>query len=103
VHRVCPRCGRISQATGRRCPYCRGALRRPGLGSLATLLAIFAVGILAGVGAMLLAFGDRLDDELDRSVRTVERDFDREVRGLQRDIREELDRRLPRPTPTPVP
>ena len=66
------------------------------------MLILFAVVILCGVYYMLTQFGDELDSELDRQVRTVQRDFDGDVRRLQRDIERELDDRLP-PVVTPVP
>jgi hypothetical protein len=66
------------------------------------MLILFAVVILGGVYYMLTQFGDELDSELDRQVRTVQRDFDGDVRRLQRDIERELDDRLP-PVVTPVP
>jgi hypothetical protein len=66
------------------------------------MLVLFAVVILGGVYYMLTQFGDELDSELDRQVRTVQRDFDGDVRRLQRDIERELDDRLP-PVVTPVP
>ena len=66
------------------------------------MLILTAALVLGGVYYMLTQFGDELDSELDRQVRTVQRDFDGDVRRLQRDIERELDDRLP-PVVTPVP
>jgi hypothetical protein len=99
--RLCPRCARISRATGRRCPYCGGSFQRHVVAAVAAMLAVTAAIVLGGVYLMLTAFGDELDSELDRQVETVTRDLDRDIRAIQRDIRRELDRRLPAPTPVP--
>jgi hypothetical protein len=103
VQRVCPHCARISYADGRSCPYCGGSFRRPGLGSIAALLTVFAVVVLGGMALMLLAAAGELDRTLDREVRRVERELERNLDGIQRNVREELDRRLPPPTVTPSP
>ena len=96
--RVCPRCSTVAYTAAARCPYCRGAYRRHPLAPLAAMLLATAALVLGGVWILLVQFGDSLDSELDRQVRTVQNDFDRQVGGLQRDLRRELDRRLPAPT-----
>jgi hypothetical protein len=101
VQRVCPHCARISYDSGRRCPFCGRAFRRSVVLPIAALLTVFALVVLGGMYAMLVAFGNELDDQLDREVQRVERELDRNFDGIQRDIREELDRRLPEPTSTP--
>jgi hypothetical protein len=99
VQRVCPHCARISYDSGRRCPYCGRGFRRSVVPRIAALLIVFAVVVLGGMYAMLVAFGNELDEQLDREVQRVERELDRNFDGIQRDVREELDRRLPEPTP----
>ncbi len=93
--RVCPHCATLAYTTERRCPYCRRSYRRHPLMAVAVMLLITAAAVLGGVYAMLGVFGDELDSELDRQVRTVQGDFERDVAGLERSIRRELDRRLP--------
>ena len=99
VQRVCPHCARISYDGGRRCPYCGRGFRRSGLLPIAAMLTVFALVVLGGMYVMLVAFGNELDDQLDREVQRVERELDRNFDGIQDDVREELDRRLPEPTP----
>jgi hypothetical protein len=101
VQRVCPHCARISYANGRRCPYCGRGFRRSVLPAMAAMLAVFAAVVLGGFYLMLVAFGNELDEQLDREVERVEREFDRNLDRIQGDVRRELDRRLPTPTPIP--
>jgi hypothetical protein len=101
VQRVCPHCARISFESGTRCPYCGGSFRRRGLLGFAFLLTVFAIVILGGVALMLVAAGNELDRRINREVDRVHREFQTDFDGIQRDVREELDRRLPSPTPTP--
>ena len=98
AQRICPNCARIAHTDDRRCPFCGRAYTRRLLPKLALLLVVFAAGILGGVAAMLAAFGDRLETELDTRVTTVQRDLDRSVQQLGDDVREEIDRRLPQTT-----
>jgi hypothetical protein len=97
AQRVCPHCARIAHTDDRRCPFCGRAYNRRLLPKLALLLLLFAVGVLGGVAALLAAFGDRLETELDTRVTTVQRDLDRSVEDLGDDIREEIDRRATTP------
>lgn len=99
--RVCPHCATVSFTAGRRCPSCRRGFRRHTLAGVAAMLLATAAVVLGGVYFLLLEFGNTLESELDRQVRTVQEGFDDDVRGLQRDFREELDRRLPSVAPTP--
>jgi hypothetical protein len=101
VQRVCPHCARISYDGGRRCPYCGRGFRRSVLPAITLLLAVFAAIVLGGVYLLLVAFGNELDRQLDREVERVEREFERNLDSIRGDVREELDRRLPSPTPTP--
>jgi hypothetical protein len=95
AQRVCPHCARIAHTDDRRCPFCGRAYNRRLLAKITLLLVLFAAGILGGVAAMLTAFGDRLETELDTRVGTVERELDRSVQELGDEIREEIDRRFP--------
>jgi len=101
VERVCPHCARISFEDGRRCPYCGRSFRRSGLLPIAAMLTVFAAIVLGGTALMLLAAGREAEDRLDREVRRVERELDRNFGSIQRDVRDELDRRLPEPNPAP--
>jgi hypothetical protein len=101
VQRVCPHCARISYDGGRRCPYCGRAFRRSIVLPIATMLTVFAVIVLGGVYLMLVAFGTEMEDTLDSEVQRVERELDRNFDGIEDSVREELDRRLPEPTPSP--
>ena len=95
AQRVCPHCARIAHTDARRCPFCGHGYRRRTLTWIALLLVVFAAGILGGVAAMLAAFGDRLQNELDTRVTTVQRDLDQSVRQIGEDVQREIDRRLP--------
>jgi hypothetical protein len=102
VQRVCPHCARISFESGARCPYCgRSFKRRTGLVGMAFLLFLFAVVVLGGVLLMLVAAGNEADKKLDREVSRVERNLNEQFDQIQGNVREELDRRLPEPTPAP--
>ena len=101
VERVCPHCARISYEDGRRCPYCGRPFRRAGLLPLAVMLTVWAAVVLGGVAVMFMVAGREVDEQLDREVRRVERELERNFDSVQRDVREELDRRLPEPTPSP--
>ncbi len=101
VERVCPHCARISYEDGRRCPYCGRSFRRSGLLAIAAMLTVFAAIVLGGMALMFVIAGREFDEQLDREVRRVERELERNFDGIQSDVREELDRRLPAPTPSP--
>lgn len=106
--RVCPKCARISWATGPRCPYCRARFRRQSLGAIAWMLALAVVLTLAGVAGMLIIAGHEFRDELDDRSAQIERRFDAQVEQIRRDVRREI-QALPSvtpvatPTPTPTP
>jgi hypothetical protein len=102
VERVCPHCARVSYESGARCPYCgRSFKRSSGLVGMAFLLFVFAVVVLGGMAAMLIAAGNEADKKLDREVNRVERNLNDQFDQIQDNVRQELDRRLPEPTPTP--
>jgi hypothetical protein len=101
--RVCPKCARISWATGPRCPYCSGRFRRQ-TGVTPWMLALTALVVLAGVLVMLIVAGDMLDQRLDDRVADVQKQFDTSLGQMREDVRKELDARLPATgAVTPVP
>jgi hypothetical protein len=96
--RVCPKCARISWATGPRCPYCRARFRRQNIGVFAWMLAIAVLVTLAGMTAILLLVGNHVTDQVNHRADEIQREFD----AIQR----EIDKRLPAtgvPSVTPVP
>src|SRR4051812_11689882 len=112
--RVCPKCARISWATGPQCPYCRARFTRPP-GVTPWMLALTAALVLLGVLVMLILAGNELDRRLDDRVDQVDKEFEAGLTRLRQDVRQELDARLPpagappvppppppRPTPTPT-
>ena len=104
--RVCPKCARISWATGPRCPYCRARFRRQSAATLAWMLAIAVVVTLAGVAAMLLIAGHEFRDELDDRTTQIEQRFEAQLNQLRQDVRNQasaLPSVTPFPTPTPTP
>jgi hypothetical protein len=101
VQRVCPHCARISFESGPRCPYCSSSFRRGGLLGFAVVLAVFAVVILGGVALMLVAAGNEFDRRINREVENVHREFQTDFDGIRQEVRDELDKRLPEPSPTP--
>jgi hypothetical protein len=104
--RVCPKCARISWATGPRCPYCRARFRRQSAATLAWMLALAVVVTLAGVAVMLLIAGHRFQDELDDRSAQIEQRFDAQVKSIRDDINTRLNAIpsvTPFPTPTPSP
>ena len=64
---------------------------------MAFLLFLFAVVVLGGMFLLLVAAGNEADSKLDREVDRVERNLDRSFDDVQLSVREELDRRLPAP------
>jgi hypothetical protein len=97
--RVCPKCARISWATGPRCPYCRARFRRQNVAAFAWMLSAAVVVVLGGVLVMLLIFGHHVDQQVDDRANKIESEFN--------DIRREIDQRLPPagavPSVTPSP
>jgi hypothetical protein len=99
--RVCPKCARISWATGPRCPYCRARFRRQSTATIAWMLALAVVVILAGVALMLYIAGREVRDELNDRSAQIERHFDAQVNQIRQDIRNQL-KALPSVTPFPT-
>ena len=104
--RVCPKCARISWATGPRCPYCRGRFRSQSTATIAWMLALAVLVTLAGVAAMLLYAGHRFDTQLDDRTTQIEQHFDAQLNQLRSDVRNQVNALpsvTPFPTPTPTP
>jgi hypothetical protein len=100
--RICPRCARISWATGPRCPYCRARFRRQSsLGTIAAMLALAVVVTLAGVALMLYIAGRDARDELDDRSAQIERSFGAQVDQIRQDLRNQLNA-VPSVTPFPT-
>src|SRR3954467_7739603 len=68
--RVCPKCARISWATGPQCPYCTARFSR-GAGVTPWMLAVTALAVILVVAIMLLIAGQQLDNQLDDRVDDV--------------------------------
>jgi uncharacterized protein HemX len=103
--RVCPKCARISWATGPRCPYCRARFRRQSTGTIAWMLAIAVVVTLAGVAVMLLIAGQRFQDQLDDRTAQLEQHFDGQLNRIQQSVQNQIAAQptaTPFPTPTPT-
>ena len=88
--RVCPKCARVSWATGPQCPYCTASFRRS-QGVAPWMLALTAAVVPLGVGLMFYI----TVQEVDERVGTVQGQIDRSIRTLQADVRRELDARIP--------
>jgi hypothetical protein len=105
--RVCPKCARISWATGPRCPYCTARFRS-GRGVSPWMLAAAVAVVLIGFAAMLLIAGRVVENRLDDRIATVNRDFDASLNRFRAEVKKELDARTAAlgagaavPTPTP--
>jgi hypothetical protein len=104
--RVCPKCARVSWATGPRCPYCRGRFRRQSTAVIAWMLALAVVIILAGVALMLYIAGREFRDELNDRTTQIEQRFDAQLNQIRQEVRSQLNAQptvTPFPTPTPTP
>ena len=95
VQKLCPRCSTLAYTGDRRCPWCGGSYKRRLWPTLLALLLVHGVLVLGGVAAMFAVVGNEADKRLDEQVERVERDLDRSFEDVQRSVREELDRRLP--------
>src|SRR3954449_13198985 len=104
--RVCPKCARISWATGPRCPYCTARFRS-GRGITPWMLAAAVAVVLLGVLVMFMIAGRILENRVDDRIEQVNKDFDASLNRFREDVRKELDARLPPggtvPTPTTPP
>jgi RNA polymerase subunit RPABC4/transcription elongation factor Spt4 len=97
VQKVCPRCSTVAYTGDRHCPWCGGSYKRRLWPALMALLLVQTALVLGGVTYLGTVAGDELDERLDDEVTRVERDIDRSFVDVERAVREELDRRLPAP------
>jgi hypothetical protein len=105
--RVCPKCARISWATGPHCPYCTARFRRA-RGVTPWMLVAAAAAVLVGVALMLLFAAHELDNKLNDRVDEVNQRIDSQFEKVRSDVRKELDARgagaaIPSTTPFPTP
>lgn len=105
--RVCPKCARISWATGPQCPYCTASFRRSG-GVAPWMLVVTALVVLLGVGVMFYVTVQEVDKRVDEVTKNVDANFNR----LRTDVQQQIDAlpqtgtdtgTLPTPTVTPFP
>lgn len=92
--RVCPNCSTLARTTDQRCPFCRRSYYRGGSGTVAGLLVIAVIVILAGTAAMLFFSLQTLERELDRQVNEVQSDLERQVSDLESIVSDQFDQRL---------
>jgi RNA polymerase subunit RPABC4/transcription elongation factor Spt4 len=97
VQKLCPRCSTLAYTGDRHCPWCGGSYKRRLWPALVALLVV-QTALLLGAGAYGATIAaDEVDERLDDEVTRVERDLDRSFLDVQRSVRQELDRRLPEP------
>jgi hypothetical protein len=63
------------------------------------LLTLFAAVVLGGTALLLVAAGNELDRRINREVDQVHEQFESDFGTIRQEVRDELDRRLPEPTP----
>jgi hypothetical protein len=97
VQKVCPRCSTLAYTSDGHCPWCGGSYKRRRWPALLGLLVVQTALVLGGVAYMGTVAADELDERLDDEVTRVERDLDRSFEDVRRSVRQELDRRLPEP------
>jgi hypothetical protein len=114
--RVCPKCARISWATGPQCPYCTARFRSR-RGVTPGMLALAVAVVLLGFAAMLVIAGSIVENQVDDRIVEINKDFDTSLNKFRADVTKELDARIPAagvgtlpvptptalPTPTPTP
>ena len=88
--RVCPKCARISWATGPQCPYCTAKFRRA-QGVAPWMLVVATITLLVGFALMFYITVQQVNDRVDE----VNAQIDRSVNQLRTDVRKELDARIP--------
>ena len=97
VQKLCPRCSSLAYTGDRHCPWCGGSYRRRLWPALAVAVLVQSAILLGGLAYLGSVAGDELDTRLDHEVDRVERNLDRSFDDVQLSVREELDRRLPAP------
>src|ERR1700742_261803 len=87
--RVCPKCARISWATGPHCPYCTARFTRA-TGVTPWMLVAAAVGVLVGVAIMFLIASHSLNSQLNDRVDQVNKEIDAQFDQVRTDVNKQL-------------
>jgi hypothetical protein len=108
--RVCPKCARLSWATGPQCPYCTARFRS-GRGIAPWMLVVAVAVVLVGMAVLFVIAGQIAQHRVDDRIEQINKDFDTSLNKFRIDVQKELDARLPPagaagvptavPTPTP--
>jgi len=97
VQKLCPRCSTLAYTGDRHCPWCGGGYKRRLWPALLVAVLVQSALIVAGLAYVGSLAADEFDTRLDREVSRVERNLDRQFERVDASVREELDRRLPAP------
>src|SRR4051794_14850591 len=104
--RVCPKCARISWATGPQCPYCNARFRRR-QGIAPWMLVATAAAIIVIVAIMFVIAGNQLDHKLNDRVDEVNRKIIQKFDQIRKDVQQQVQKQgatvPPVATPTPAP
>ncbi|HEY6888639.1 MAG TPA: hypothetical protein VI300_12695 [Solirubrobacter sp.] len=109
--RVCPKCARLSWATGPRCPYCTARFRS-GRGIAPWMLVVAVAVVLISMVVLFVIAGQIAQHRVDDRIEQINKDFDASLNKFRVDVQKELDARLPAagagvptavPTTTPFP
>ncbi|RKQ91202.1 hypothetical protein C8N24_1022 [Solirubrobacter pauli] len=103
--RVCPKCARISWATGPQCPYCTASFRS-GQGVTPWMLVAAVVVVLLAFAAMFYLTVQEVNDRVDEVNTRVDANFDRIRTDVQRQLQalpQTGTGTVPAPTATPLP
>jgi hypothetical protein len=108
--RVCPKCARLSWATGPTCPYCTARFRS-GRGIAPWMLVVAVAVVLVSMIVLFVIAGQIAQHRVDDRIEQINKDFDTSLNKFRTDVQKELDSRLPPagaagvpaavPTPTP--
>jgi RNA polymerase subunit RPABC4/transcription elongation factor Spt4 len=97
VQKVCPRCSTLAYTGDGRCPWCGRSYKRRLWPALLALLVVQTALILGGLAYMGTVAADEFDERIDDEVTRIQRDLDRSFEDVRGAVRQELDRRLPEP------
>jgi RNA polymerase subunit RPABC4/transcription elongation factor Spt4 len=95
VQKVCPRCSTLAYTGDRHCPWCGGSYKRRLWPALLALLVVQTALIIGGLAYIGTVAADEFDERIDDEVTRIQRDLDRSFDSVQGAVRRELDRRLP--------
>jgi hypothetical protein len=95
VQKVCPRCSTLAYTGDRHCPWCGASYKRRLWPALLALLVVQTAIIVAGLAYIGTVAADEFDERIDDEVTRIQRDLDRSFENVQGAVRRELDRRLP--------